>query len=447
MSARDDKSPPSGEDAVDIRDTTAAPCDAAHAAPARGRAAPAYKTPADVPNLLRALRSPRTCGVRITMDTFTHSMMIARYTDSPPNWREFEDEDYTRLREHLQLRAGFKAVKRDVIRDVVALIAAEFSFDSAQDRLNGLKWDGVPRVESCLQRYFGVVDDAYARAVSRYIWTALAARVLVPGIKADMVPIIVGPQGAMKSSTLEAMAPDPTQFGELDLSRRDEDTARLMQGKVIHELPELKGLRARDVESTKAFISARFDEWVPKYRERARKAPRRGIFFGSTNEHEFLADVTGARRFLPIMAGKCDPVAMARDRDQLWAEGAAMFRDAGGRIDFADAERLARGQHEKYEAADPWQAAIEAYLNRPSSVLPPGGEPMPDLDDDSQADAGQPPTWVTMRMVMLNALQLKAVQMTRPTAQRIAPILRKLGWDKKQRKIHGKNVHGWGRED
>lgn len=411
----------------------------------RHRGAPLRATPANVPNLLRALRSPAVCGMHVALDSFTHSLLVAPFTGLSPTWREFEDEDYTRLHEHLQARAGFDAVPREVIRDVVALVAVEFGFDSAQDRLNRLKWDGVRRVETFLHRYFGAEETEYTRAVSRYVWTGLAGRVLVPGIKADMVPIIVGPQGAMKSSTLAAMALEPEQFGELDLSRRDEDTARLMQGKVILELPELKGLRARDVESTKAFISALRDEWVPKYRERARKAPRRGLFFGSTNEREFLADVTGARRFLPVMAGKCDPDAMARDREQLWAEGAAMFRAAGDRVDFADAERLARDQHVNYEAADPWEAAIEAYVNRPPTVLPQGGEAMPTLDDEPPQKPCEPLKWVTMRMVTLNALQLKASQTTRATEQRIAPILRKLGWGRAQRKIDGKTVHGWRR--
>ncbi|ESF27670.1 putative replication protein, partial [Salmonella enterica subsp. enterica serovar Tallahassee str. 0012] len=45
--------------------------------------------------------------------------------------------------------------------------------------------------------------------------TALAGRVLEPGVKADMVPILVGPQGCGKSSGVEALSPDPAFFTEI----------------------------------------------------------------------------------------------------------------------------------------------------------------------------------------------------------------------------------------
>lgn len=92
---------------------------------------------------------------------------------------------------------------------MVLLAADEQPFDSAITWLNGLEWDGVPRIECFYHTHFGTADTPYTRAVSMYMWTALAGRVLEPGIKADMVPILVGPQGCGKSSGVEALSPDP----------------------------------------------------------------------------------------------------------------------------------------------------------------------------------------------------------------------------------------------
>lgn len=61
-------------------------------------------------------------------------------------------------------------------------------------------WDGVERVERFLESYAGAEAGDYSRAVSRYMWTAMAARLLNPGAKCDMVPVLVGGQGTGKST-------------------------------------------------------------------------------------------------------------------------------------------------------------------------------------------------------------------------------------------------------
>lgn len=340
-------------------------------------------------NTVAALRVPRMAGMRIAWDEFRAEMVVGPSEgDGLDGWRPMDDADMVRMRIRLET-AGFKAAGKDQVRDAVVLVAAENRFDSAQVWLRGLlgRWDGVRRVDTSMIAYFGCTDDqaGYVRAVGRYVWTALAGRVLEPGCKADMAVIFAGEQGLRKTSAIEAIAPGPDMFVEVDLGEDEEKTVRKMRGALVAELAELSGLSTRALGDIKKYLSRRYEKWVPKYKEFPTQYPRRMVHFGTTNEVEVLADDTGERRWLPLEATRMDAEGIARDRDQLWAEGALMFLgllgdetgdgrvrgagegagDACGRgVAWQDAERLARteGVHDAFTISDPWAERIADWL-------------------------------------------------------------------------------------
>lgn len=326
------------------------------------RTAKTSRPKATTANLFNVLVEPAHAGVRLGLDNFRDEIMRAPI--GTEGWRRFGDADYVALCIHLTrgpLR--FEEPARDKLRDVVHAVAQQNRFDSAILWLEGLPvWDGVPRINSFFSTYGGVDDTPYSRAVGAYLWTALAGRVLVPGCKADMVPVLSGPQGFRKSSLVAAIPPDPEFFAEIDLAAKDDDTARLLRGKLVGELPELKGMRRREVEAMKSFITKQHEHWIPKYREFETTFPRRLVFIGTTNESEFLQDETGNRRWLPMTVTRpCDPEGVARGRDQLWAEAAARFKARG--VAFLEAERLALTEHESYLEHDAWTDRITNWLS------------------------------------------------------------------------------------
>ncbi|MGS6322220.1 VapE domain-containing protein, partial [Enterobacter hormaechei] len=197
---------------------------------------------ATISNAAKAVVRPDFVDIDIRFDQFRDEIMFAQAGSG--QWQAFTDADYARLRITMEKR-GFKPVGRELIRDVVLLAADEQPFDSATTWLNGLEWDGVPRIESFYHTHFGTADTPYTRAVSMYMWTALAGRVLEPGVKADMVPILVGPQGCGKSSGVEALSPDPAFFTEISFAEKDDDLARKMRGRLVAEIGELRGLNTK----------------------------------------------------------------------------------------------------------------------------------------------------------------------------------------------------------
>ena len=205
-----------------------------------------------IENVITAISTPSYTGFEIGYDEFKDELMITAAGQRA--WRAFKDADYVDLRVFLANR-GFKPVGRELMRDAVTGVAEKNRFDSAGMWLAGLQWDGVPRIERFYEHYFNAEASDYTRAVSLYTWTALAGRVIQPGIKVDMVPILVGEQGLRKSSGVAAMVPSHEFHCEISLSEKDDNLSRKMRGVLVAELPELSGLGKREIESTKAFIT------------------------------------------------------------------------------------------------------------------------------------------------------------------------------------------------
>lgn len=359
-------------------------------------------------NTVRALGRPDMTGFQVRHDSFRGEVMLAEHQSE--GWRSFKDTDYMELAMRLE-RARFQNLKKDLMRDAVDYVANRDSFDSAQHWLNQKEWDGVPRVEQFLVSYFAAQDTPYIRAVGLYLWTALAGRVIEPAVKCDMVPVAVGGQGTRKSSAVAALVPSDDFFTSIDLSNRDDDLARLMRGKLVIELGELKGLSTRDAEHIKAFITRRHEEWTPKYREMTVRYARRCVFFGTSNKDDFLGDETGNRRWLPFTSGTCDPVGIERDRELLWAEARELFIKKG--VLHHDAERLAAAEHANFAVHDEWESAVQEWLHKPVNYI---GEPPCSLEH------------LTSRQVLKGAINLLDAQMTQLHQKRMKGVLTRLGY-------------------
>ncbi|NRN27889.1 VapE domain-containing protein [Photorhabdus heterorhabditis] len=377
-----------------------------------------------IDNVAKAVARPDFCGLQIRFDQFRDEIMFTH--SGAEQWQTFSDADYSRLRITLEQRS-FKPVGRELIRDVVLLTADENPFDSAVTWLNSLKWDGVPRVEHFYNTHFGTEDSQYTRAVSLYMWTALAGRVMNPGCKADMVPILVGAQGCGKSTGVAALSPDPEFFTEVALGEKEDDLARKMRGRLVGEIGELRGLHTKELEAIKAFISRTHENWIPKYREFATQFPRRLVFIGTTNQDEFLADDTGNRRWLPVRVKNVDVAAIREDRLQLWAEARELFNRSG--VAFQTAECLATEVHEQHMIKDVWLETVTRWLDEPDAITgekPRGRE------------------FLLASDVLREALNFDVTRIGKREEMRVGNVLADCGYKRVRRTVNGKQIRVWG---
>lgn len=374
-------------------------------------------------NAAQYLLTQRDGPNAVAFDTFRSALM----TRDQGRWRPFEDEDYFALRVRME-HAGFQTVPHEIAKSAVSFVARECKFDSALEWAATLQWDGVPRIDTAMTAYYGVEDSTYVRAVGAYLFTALAGRLLTPnepGCQADMVPILVGLQGARKTSAVRALSPSFEAFSSIDLAGKDEENSRKLRGVLVVELSEMRGLAGRDKEATKDWVSRRVEKWRPVYREMTISFARRCIFLGTSNTRELLDDETGERRWLPMEAGRADVDALERDRDQLWAEGVARYRANG--VEWETAETLAKERHAAFKIVDDWEEPIRQWLDERRA--------------DGDGTHGEQP--FTNGQVLQRALGVQPHLSKGRDGKRVAKILTRFGYLQDRPYVDGVRVRAW----
>ena len=283
---------------------------------------------------------------------------------------EVSDPALLRVRERIYECFGFDP-STQTVHTAVQTLANHHRFHPVRDYLDGLKWDGVPRVDNWLIRYAGADDSEYVRAVGALVLVAAVRRVREPGCKFDEILVLENPeQGNNKSSALQVLAVRREWFSDnLPLGLSAKETIEALSGHWIVEASELHGMRKSDIDKVKAFASRDTDRARLAYDRAPTAAPRQCVIIGTTNNEKYLRDLSGNRRFWPVHIVRFDLEALLRDRDQLWAETAA--REASG-ASIRLPERLwavaAREQQERV-IENPFVSVLDTVLREKSEMV------------------------------------------------------------------------------
>lgn len=256
---------------------------------------------------------------------------------------------------------------RDKLDDALAIVGGQNMINDVKRYLKSLKWDGVKRVDALLSVYLGAEDTAYTRAVMRKSLCAAVARAIEGGVKYDYMPIFTGPQGIGKSTFLAMLGKE--WFSDSLTSFEGKEAAELIQGTWINEVGELTAMTKQETSAVKQFLSKREDIYRAAYGRRTERHPRRCVFFGTSNDREFLKDTTGNRRFWPVDVGvhpakKSIWNDLPGDVDQIWAE-AYMYWALGEQLHLTkDIEDMAYEQQESHRETSGKEGLISEYLDK-----------------------------------------------------------------------------------
>ena len=389
-------------------------------------------------NVIIALSSDPAFAGTIAFDEFRQEVVVLRsapWDDAEAEYpRPWEDSDDIRLAEWLQHREVNVAPL--VVGRSVGAVARETRIHPVRGYLGTLKWDRTPRLETWTSRYLGAEPTDLTHAMGSLWLISAVARICRPGVKADHMLILEGEQGARKSTALKILAGEDWFTDELpDLGSKD--AAIHMQGVWIVEIAELDAIGRAEVSRIKAFLTRTTDRFRPPYGRHTVEIKRQCVFAGTVNPDTYLRDETGNRRFWPVRCGDINIEALRQDRDQLWAEAVARFKDGAiWWLEDKDLLKAARDEQDKRYQSDAWDGLIEHWLtheirmvgDRFSSFDPPRRESMPRHEPLRDVSVGE---------ILEEAIGIEPARWTRIDQMRVSGYLKKCGWERHQRREGG----------
>src|SRR3954451_10002761 len=155
-----------------------------------------------VTNALVALRRDPDIRDAFAYDEMQRTAMLMHAIGQPLmpfESRAIADEDITVLTEFLQ-KAGIKRIGSATVRDAANARARENTYHPLREWLSSLVWDGRNRVNVWMTTKLGAELTPYSQAIGQMFLISLVARIYEPGCKVDYLPVLEGPQGAMKSA-------------------------------------------------------------------------------------------------------------------------------------------------------------------------------------------------------------------------------------------------------
>ena len=357
------------------------------------------KTPG---NLAKILRLDPEWGAYLALNEMTRDVMYR----GQPVGDTFTDWVQEVLEDHYGVAWG-----RD---DVQAKIVSQATLQTVHPVRTWLRtlpaWDGTERIRRIAPE---ILRTAGAEMEFQFIMRTLVGavrRVLEPGTKMDTILVLVGVQGAGKSTFWSSLC-GGQWFGDSPIDLESKDGPMVIGRRWCTEIPEIDhATSTRSAERVKAFISSSEDTFRPPFGKSVQVFKRSCFIVGTTNRDGFLTDATGSRRFWPIkVLGPVDLVTLAAWREQVWAEalnlsdaGAPHWLDAG-----MEAARAADAG--TFEAEDPWDEQVEMAIGmiaKTSRSLSEG---------------------VTLAELM-DGMGITVGQQTRGAAMKLAEILKRKGW-------------------
>lgn len=262
--------------------------------------------------------------------------------------------------------------KKSDIADILEVVAGEHSYNPLKDYLESCESEYKELVNQrdpfdILRHYLNIKDDEYNRIIMDLFFRGAVAKVFDPTIKFDFVLDLTGRQGVGKTQFFEGLFTHK-YFTTIETFTDKDDKARMVRNWCVFD-DEMVASKKASFSELKKFITETKLEFRPPYASSDRRLPKSFIIVRATNDHDYLNDLTGERRFLVAEVHK-DTAYKGRkwtekDRRAFWGAMVMAWR-ANQVLNLTDEqEKLVNEVRSCYKFVDETLEDLERYLGTP----------------------------------------------------------------------------------
>ena len=327
-------------------------------------------------------------------------------------------------RYYLELARQNKRVSKDVAFDVVVQVARQNEYNPVTDYLDHVSKNVAPAYIDRLATTYLRPEDAHLSEPTLYdemlkkTLIAAVARAYDEGCKFDNACVIIGDQGARKSTFWSVLGGEFFSDALRDINGKD--SLQVLANSWIMEWAELEAITNKKMAGDiKSFLSQSTDVYRVPYGKVAEKFKRRGIIVGTSNKTDgFLVDETGNRRFWCIKTSRSilDPIdceGLLEERDAIWSAACSLYDHGNGENLLLSKENqiIVNEENKEYIIDNPWKTVIQEFIERPQNHN----------------------RELTTEAVLTEAIEKPVERQNRYDQMQCANILKELGYEKRRR--------------
>ncbi len=268
--------------------------------------------------------------------------------------------------------------------------------------------------------------NAYWRTCFKKWFVAMVASWMKDEVVNHTVLVLVGRQGIFKTTWLDRLIPPQLReySSKLTLSGQitKDDRLRLCENAMLN-IDELDAISGREMNIVKSLVTSTDVNERAAYGRLKERRVRLASFCASTNNREFLTDITGNRRWLPFEVESIqNPFYTHLPYHLIYAQAKALVEEDRFTYWFEQEEIQYLEKHnEQFRALENEEELLPILFDKPAEGL---GEFMTTAE-------------ISDRLVTFGGIKKPM------SIRQLGMLLAKRGFQKKQVYLSGSNVRGW----
>lgn len=321
------------------------------------------------------------------------------------------------------------------VANAIDVVGRHDKFNPVADYMKSAheKWINAGKPE-VLDNFFvdslGVEKSELTTLKTRIFFAEMVTKGMNPEKSADFVLDLVGGQGCGKTRTLRRLGLD--WYLEDITNFNDKDQIIKMCASLLVNDDEMHATKVSGLDRTKSFITNVKQTYRVPYGTKPETVTKNCVICRTTNNPNYLNDITGDRRFMPMMCIKCNKtkdISKYSDDEiaMLFGEAFELVENGFDYNDLTDEQTLMlENSREEFTIISEEEAVIDKYLST--------------IDRD----------FITMGEMMTEAFNIKAGDVNSRRLQlKISSVMayKHTDWRKTRRRINGTNCRGWAHTD